>query len=338
MSAPGGASCLSFGRRAPPPAAAAPAGDRDPPRPSPSLAASSASSCADGAPKPRTAGLEADDDKRADGNGDDAELREILALAGIKLDDEPRDLFAPDVLRRVGEDAAAAVDPRVASAVDALHRRCFPEGEDGAPPSWWRPGWGDDVFPPNDPPSSVDPANGEETAGETNGTRDGTRVPFEDDDPADDWHKRVGAALRDLAALNDSHRAEPSASPPASASPQASTATGRDLDRMLGACKVVLAWYAGVLDEGHSCVPTPPLGTHVIRRRSIGDTDDLDDAHRAHMANLASTWKPGDPQPFSPGLPTSLYIQDQCSYHYDRVRTADHFLDGAFILIFVWAI
>ena len=46
------------------------------------------------------------------------------------------------------------------------------------------------------------------------------------------------------------------------------------------------------------------------------------------MANLASAWKPGDPQPFSPGLPTSLYVQDQCLYHYDVVRTADHFLDG----------
>ena len=113
MSAPGGASCLSFGRRGPPPAAAAPASDRDPPRPSPSLAASSASSCADAAPKPRTAGLEADGDKRTDGNDDDAELREILALAGIKLDDEPRDLFTPDVLRRVGE------DPR------SLQRRIF---------------------------------------------------------------------------------------------------------------------------------------------------------------------------------------------------------------------
>ena len=339
MSAPGGASCLSFGRRAPHPAAAAPASDRDPPRPSPSLAASSASSCADAAPKPRTAGLEADGDKRTDGNDDDAELREILALAGIKLDDEPRDLFTPDVLRRVGEDAAAAVDPRVAAAVDALHSRCFPEGEDGAPPSWWRPGWGDDVFPPT-PPTSVDPANGEED-GETNGgTREG-RVPFEDDDPADDWHKRVGAALRDLAALNDAHRAEPSASPSASPAPASTSSPApasasapdgnrtRDLDRMLGACKVVLAWYSGVLEENASkCVPTPPLGTHVIRRRSIGDTDDADDAHRTHMANLASAWKPGDPQPFSPGLPTSLYVQDQCSYHYDVVRTADHFLDG----------
>ena len=42
----------------------------------------------------------------------------------------------------------------------------------------------------------------------------------------------------------------------------------------------------------------------------------------------ARKWVKGDPQPISPGLPTSLYLQDQCSYLYDRVRTADHFFDG----------
>ena len=45
---------------------------------------------------------------------------------------------------------------------------------------------------------------------------------------------------------------------------------------MLGACKVVLAWYGGVLEEGFECVPTPPMGSHIIRRRSIGDNDELD--------------------------------------------------------------
>ena len=138
------------------------------------------------------------------------------------------------------------MDPRVAAAVDALHSRCFPEGEDGAPPSWWRPGWGDDVFPPT-PPTSVDPANGEED-GETNGgTREG-RVPFEDDDPADDWHKRVGAALRDLAALNDAHRAEPSPSPSASASPSADCSASR-----LARCCLVRSSLYTVCTE--SCRP-----------------------------------------------------------------------------------
>ena len=42
----------------------------------------------------------------------------------------------------------------------------------------------------------------------------------------------------------------------------------------------------------------------------------------------ARKWVKGDPQPISPGLPTSLYLQDQCSYLYDRIRTADHFFDG----------
>jgi len=56
--------------------------------------------------------------------------------------------------------------------------------------------------------------------------------------------------------------------------------------RMLGACKVVLAWYGGVLEEGFECVPTPPMGSHIIRRRSIGDNDELDARHHAHMANL----------------------------------------------------
>ena len=55
---------------------------------------------------------------------------------------------------------------------------------------------------------------------------------------------------------------------------------------MLGACKVVLAWYGGVLEEGFECVPTPPMGSHIIRRRSIGDNDELDARHRTHMANL----------------------------------------------------
>ena len=57
-------------------------------------------------------------------------------------------------------------------------------------------------------------------------------------------------------------------------------------ERMLGACKVVLAWYGGVLEEGFECVPTPPMGSHIIRRRSIGDNDELDAQHHAHMANL----------------------------------------------------
>ena len=57
-------------------------------------------------------------------------------------------------------------------------------------------------------------------------------------------------------------------------------------ERMLGACKVVLAWYGGVLEEGFECVPTPPMGSHIIRRRSIGDNDELDARHHAHMANL----------------------------------------------------
>ena len=43
---------------------------------------------------------------------------------------------------------------------------------------------------------------------ETEDTPAHKRVPFDDDDPADDWHKRVGAALRDLAALRDSHARE----------------------------------------------------------------------------------------------------------------------------------
>ena len=97
--------------------------------------------------------------------------------------------------------------------------------------------------------------------------------------------------MRDLAALNDSHRAEPPASPASPASPPASPpassssaadsaqSAGRDLDRMLGACKVVLAWYCGVFEEKSECVPTPPLGTHIIRRRSILYTDDADDKH-----------------------------------------------------------
>ena len=57
-------------------------------------------------------------------------------------------------------------------------------------------------------------------------------------------------------------------------------------ERMLGACKVVLAWYGGVLEEGFECVPTPPMGSHIIRRRSIGDNDELDAQHHTHMANL----------------------------------------------------
>ena len=67
---------------------------------------------------------------------DDPDVFEVLRRAGIKLDDAPREVFAPDVLRRAGEDD---VDPRVTRAVDALTARLFPEAEDGKEPSWWRP-------------------------------------------------------------------------------------------------------------------------------------------------------------------------------------------------------
>ena len=325
MSAPGGASCLSFGRRAPP-AAAAPASDRDPPRPSPSLAASSASSCADAAPKPRTAGLEADGDKRTDGNDDDAELREILALAGIKLDDEPRDLFAPDVLRRVGEDAAAAVDPRVAAAVDALHSRCFPEGEDGRRPRGGDRGGATTSSRRTTRRRPSIPRTARRTARRTEERARNTRALR---------GRRPGGRLAQARRRRVARPGRPQRRPPSRTlrlsprlprlhllpSPRLRLRPRgnrtRDLDRMLGACKVVLAWYAGVLEEN----------TAVCRRRRWARTSYAGDPSETpttpttrtetHMANLASAWKPGDPQPFSPGLPTSLYVQDQCSYHYD---------------------
>ena len=71
----------------------------------------------------------------------------------------------------------------------------FPEAEDGKEPSWWRPDQSFWICEPTKPKQSE----------ETEDTPVNKRVPFDDDDPADDWHKRVGAALRDLAALRDSH-------------------------------------------------------------------------------------------------------------------------------------
>ena len=126
---------------------------------------------------------------------DDPDVFEVLRRAGIKLDDAPREVFAPDVLRRAGEDD---VDPRVTRAVDALTARLFPEAEDGKEPSWWRPDQSFWICEPTKPKDSE----------ETEDTPANKRVPFDDDDPADDWHKRVGAALRDLAALRDSHARE----------------------------------------------------------------------------------------------------------------------------------
>ena len=127
---------------------------------------------------------------------DDPDVFEVLRRAGIKLDDAPREVFAPDVLRRAGEDD---VDPRVTRAVDALTARLFPEAEDGKEPSWWRPDQSFWICEPTKPKQSEE---------ETEDMPAHKRVPFDDDDPADDWHKRVGAALRDLAALRDSHTRE----------------------------------------------------------------------------------------------------------------------------------
>ena len=51
--------------------------------------------------------------------------------------------------------------------------------------------------------------------------------------------------------------------------------------------------------------PTPPLGTHLIRRTAL----DADTEHTKRTLDL--------------------YVQDQCSYIYDHaVRTVDHFIDG----------
>ena len=190
MSPTGNASSFCFPRRPRSATSASSASGVDtPPQPPPSLAASSASSsCA--APR---------DEQKLDEDGvpltcsdDDPDVFEVLRRAGIKLDDAPREVFAPDVLRRAGEDD---VDPRVTRAVDALTTRLFPEAEDGKEPSWWRPDQSFWICEPTKPKQSE----------ETEDTPVNKRVPFDDDDPADDWHKRVGAALRDLAALRDSH-------------------------------------------------------------------------------------------------------------------------------------
>jgi len=76
-----------------------------------------------------------------------------------------------------------------------------------------------------------------------------------------------------------------------------------DVERMQAVCALILEICAEILkpverkDAGRD--PMPPLGTHVIRR-----IEDADDADR------------------------SVYFQEQCSYKFDTVRTADHFIDG----------
>ena len=194
MSPAGNASSFCFPRRPRSATSASSASGVDtPPQPPPSLAASSASSsCA----APRDEQKLEEDGVPLTCSDDDPDVFEVLRRAGIKLDDAPREVFAPDVLRRAGEDD---VDPRVTRAVDALTARLFPEAEDGKEPSWWRPDQSFWICEPTKPKQSEE---------ETEDTPAHKRVPFDDDDPADDWHKRVGAALRDLAALRDSHTRE----------------------------------------------------------------------------------------------------------------------------------
>lgn len=76
-----------------------------------------------------------------------------------------------------------------------------------------------------------------------------------------------------------------------------------DVGRMQTVCALVLEVCAEILkpvereDAGRDAMP--PLGTHVIRR--IEDADDVE---------------------------RSVYFQEQSSYKFDAVRTADHFIDG----------
>lgn len=76
-----------------------------------------------------------------------------------------------------------------------------------------------------------------------------------------------------------------------------------DVRRMQAVCALVLEVCAEILkpvereDAGRD--PMPPLGTHVIRRIEDADVDER-----------------------------SVYFQEQSSYKFDAVRTADHFIDG----------
>jgi len=72
-----------------------------------------------------------------------------------------------------------------------------------------------------------------------------------------------------------------------------------DVERMKAAVAFVLGFCAEILQpaNGVDDAPTmPPLGTHVIRRKQF--QDDM-----------------------------SVYFQEQCSFDYDTMRTADHFMD-----------
>lgn len=82
-----------------------------------------------------------------------------------------------------------------------------------------------------------------------------------------------------------------------------------DVERMKAAVAFVLGFCAEILQpaNGVDDAPTmPPLGTHVIRRKQFRDD-------------------------------TSVYFQEQCSFDYDTLRTADHFMDYSTQCVFASA-
>lgn len=83
--------------------------------------------------------------------------------------------------------------------------------------------------------------------------------------------------------------------------------------RMMAVCKFVMSLCAEILQPAHADIEcaasaeaeramAPPLGTHVIRRISLVDGDDAT---------------------------RSVYFQEQSSFKFETIRTADHFIDGA---------
>jgi len=81
----------------------------------------------------------------------------------------------------------------------------------------------------------------------------------------------------------------------------------RAIARMSAVCKLVLSLCAEILQPAHADIERaasmspPPLGTHVIRRESMVDDQNLG---------------------------RSVYFQEQSSFKFETSRTADHFIDG----------